>query len=168
VPGANACNERRARVAASVHPVADASARRDRRQRLVYAVLAVLLGGPSVLLGGALAAMGMVGAVLSLADGTVALPGQALMLVWGAAGLAGCIAWLGLSCGYLLEGRSALRTRSRAQWAALLLGMLASLPLLGIGLWLGFTHGSEAFGLLLAGPSLLVPAGMLCAVRPRA
>ncbi|HCV97344.1 MAG TPA: hypothetical protein DGV23_11430 [Stenotrophomonas sp.] len=155
-------------MAASVHPVADASARRDRRQRLVYAALAVLLGGPSVLLGGALAAMGMVGAVLSLADGTVALPGQALMLVWGAAGLAGCIAWLGLSCGYLLEGRSALRTRSRAQWAALLLGMLASLPLLGIGLWLGFTHGSEAFGLLLAGPSLLVPAGMLCAVRPRA
>ncbi|WP_303637889.1 hypothetical protein [Stenotrophomonas tuberculopleuritidis] len=111
----------------------------DRRQRLVYAALAVLPGAPSVLFGGAMAVIGMAGSVLSLADGTVALPGQALMLVWGIAGLAGCLAWLDLSGGYLFAGRSALRVRSRAQWHAL----------------------------LLAGPSLLVPAGMLCWLRPR-
>lgn len=133
----------------------------------MYAALAVLLGAPSVLFGGAMAVIGMAGSVLSLADGTVALPGQALMLVWGIAGLAGCLAWLDLSGGYLFAGRSALRVRSRAQWYALLLGMLAALPLLGIGLWLGITHGREGFALLLAGPSLLVPAGMLCWLRPR-
>jgi len=139
----------------------------ERRLKYLYAALAVPLGAPSVLLGGAMAVLAIAGSVLSLADGTVNLPGQALMLLWGLAGLAGCIAWLDLSCGYLLAGRSALHARSRAQWGALLLGMLAALPLLGMGLWLGITHGSEGFGLLLVGPSLLVPAAMLLWLRPR-
>lgn len=133
----------------------------ERRRKYLYAVLAAVLGAPSVLFGGAMAVIGMAGSVLSLADGTVELPSQALMLVWGLAGLAGCLAWLDLSCGYVFGGRSALRTRSRVQWGALLLGMLAALPLLVMGLWLGITHGNEGFGLLLMGPSLLVPAAML-------
>ncbi|WMJ67801.1 hypothetical protein [Stenotrophomonas sp. 24(2023)] len=137
----------------------------ERRSKYLYAALAAAFGLPSLLLGGAMAVFGIGGGLASLADGNIARP--LLMLVWSLAGLAGCLAWLGLSCDYLLGGRRALQARSRAQWGALLLGMIASVPLLGIGIWLGLTYGPRAFALLLAGPSLLLPAAHLAWLRWR-
>jgi hypothetical protein len=49
----------------------------------------------------------------------------------------------------------------------LLAGGLAAFPPLGLAAWWSVKVHAEGFGLLLLGPSLLVPAAMLLWLRPR-
>ncbi len=90
-----------------------------------------------------------------------------LMPLWGLSGIAGCLAWLWLSAGYLMQGRAGLRVRP-VWWRMLLAGGLAAMPPLGLALWWGIAVHAEGFNLLLLGPSMLVPAGMLVWLKRQA
>ncbi|MNT50496.1 hypothetical protein D3C72_1874190 [compost metagenome] len=50
----------------------------------------------------------------------------------------------------------------------LLAGGLAAMPPLGLALWWGIAVHAEGFNLLLLGPSMLVPAGMLVWLKRQA
>ena len=137
----------------------------ERRLRYLYAALAVLFGLPSLVGGGAAAMLLLLMGLGQFGHGTLA--SVTLMPLWGLAGMAGCLAWLWLSAGYLMHGRAGLRVRP-VWWWMLLAGGLAAFPPLGLAAWWSVTVHTEGSGLLLLGPSMLVPAGMLLWQRPRA
>jgi sugar phosphate permease len=87
-----------------------------------------------------------------------------VMPLWGLAGIAGCLAWLWLSAG-LLQGRAGCRCRL---WWWMLLAAVCRLAPLGLALWWGIAVHAEGIGLLLLGPSMLVPAAMLVWIKRRA
>ncbi|EMR4109564.1 TPA: hypothetical protein QEL30_001918 [Stenotrophomonas maltophilia] len=137
----------------------------ERRLKYLYAVLAVIFGLPSLVAGGAAATMLLLTGLGQFGHGTLAA--VTLMPLWGLAGIAGCLAWLWLSAGYLLQGRAGLQV-PRLWWWMLLAGGLAAVPLLGLALWWGITVHAEGIALLLLGPSMLVPAAMLVWIKRRA
>lgn len=136
----------------------------ERRLKYLYAALAVVFGLPSLVMGGAVAAMFLVAGLHSFGGNRA--PNIALLL-WGLAGIAGCLAWLWLSAGYLLQGRTGLQVRA-VWWWLLLAGGLAALPVIWMAAWFGFQQGGAALEVLLLGPSMLVPAAMLVWLRRRA
>lgn len=136
----------------------------ERRARYLYAVLAVVFGLPSLVAGGAAATMLLLTGLGQFGHGTLAA--VTLMPLWGLAGIAGCLAWLWLSAGYLLQGRAGLQVH-RLWWWMLLAGSLAAVPLLGLALWWSITVHAEGIALLLLGPSMLVPAARLVWVKCR-
>ncbi|NGM54522.1 hypothetical protein ACS0OX_02925 [Stenotrophomonas pavanii] len=136
----------------------------ERRARYLYAVLAVIFGLPSLVAGGAAATMLLLTGLGQFGHGTLAA--VTLMPLWGLAGIAGCLAWLWLSVGYLLQGRAGLQVH-RLWWWMLLAGSLAAVPLLGLALWWSITVHAEGIALLLLGPSMLVPAARLVWVKRR-
>lgn len=137
----------------------------ERHLKCLYTALAVLFGLPSLLAGGAAALMLLLTGLGQFGHGSLA--SVTVMPLWGLAGIAGCLAWLWLSAGYLLHGRAGLQVRP-VWWWILLAGGLAALPPLGLALLWGATVGLEGFSLLLLGPSMLVPAGMLVRLKGRA
>ncbi|WP_329852201.1 hypothetical protein [Stenotrophomonas pavanii] len=136
----------------------------ERRARYLYAVLAVVFGLPSLVAGGAAATMLLLTGLGQFGHGTLAA--VTLMPLWGLAGIAGCLAWLWLSAGYLLQGHAGLQVH-RLWWWMLLAGSLAAVPLLGLALWWSITVHAEGIALLLLGPSMLVPAARLVWVKRR-
>nr|KAJ9632682.1 hypothetical protein H2204_007769 [Knufia peltigerae] len=130
----------------------------ERHLKYLYAALAVLFGLPSLVGGGAAAMMLLLMGLGQFGHGSLA--SVTLMPLWGLSGIAGCLAWLWLSAGYLMQGRAGLRVRP-VWWRMLLAGGLAALPPLGLALWWGITVHAEGLNLLLLGPSMLVPAAML-------
>jgi len=136
----------------------------ERRARYLYAVLAVVFGLPSLVAGGAAATMLLLTGLGQFGHGTLAA--VTLMPLWGLAGIAGCLAWLWLSAGYLLQGRAGLQVH-RLWWWMLLVGSLATVPLLGLALWWSITVHAEGIALLLLGPSMLVPAARLVWIKHR-
>lgn len=137
----------------------------ERRARYLYAALAVLFGLPSLVMGGAAATMLLLMGLGQFGHGTLA--SVTVMPLWGLAGIAGCLAWLWLSAGFLMQGRAGLQVRP-VWWWMLLAGGLAALPPLGLALWWGATVHAEGITLLLLGPSMLVPAAMLVWIKRRA
>ncbi|MCU1066787.1 hypothetical protein [Stenotrophomonas maltophilia] len=137
----------------------------ERRARYLYAALAVLFGLPSLVMGGAAATMLLLMGLGQFGHGTLA--SVTVMPLWGLAGIAGCLAWLWLSAGFLMQGRAGLQVRP-VWWWMLLAGALAALPPLGLALWWGATVHAEGIILLLLGPSMLVPAAMLVWIKRRA
>ncbi|HHA2858244.1 TPA: hypothetical protein ACOFDH_000628 [Stenotrophomonas maltophilia] len=137
----------------------------ERRARYLYAALAVLFGLPSLVMGGAAATMLLLMGLGQFGHGTLA--SVTVMPLWGLAGIAGCLAWLWLSAGFLMQGRAGLQVRP-VWWWMLLAGGLAALPPLGLALWWGATVHAEGITLLLLGPSMLVPAAMLLWIKRRA
>jgi len=136
----------------------------ERRARYLYAVLAVVFGLPSLVAGGAAATMLLLTGLGQFGHGTLAA--VTLMPLWGLAGIAGCLAWLWLSAGYLLQGRGGLQVH-RLWWWMLLAGSLAAVPLLGLALWWSITVHAEGIALLLLGPSMLIPAAGLVWIKRR-
>ncbi|PJL57447.1 hypothetical protein [Stenotrophomonas maltophilia] len=137
----------------------------ERRARYLYTALAVLFGLPSLVMGGAAATMLLLMGVGQFGHGTLA--SVTVMPLWGLAGIAGCVAWLWLSAGFLMQGRAGLQVRP-VWWWMLLAGGFAALPPLGLALWWGATVHAEGITLLLLGPSMLVPAAMLVWIKRRA
>jgi hypothetical protein len=137
----------------------------ERRLKYLYAALAVLFGLPSLVGGGAAATMLLLMGLGQFGHGTLA--SVTLMPLWGLSGISGCLAWLWLSAGYLMQGRAGLRVRP-VWWRMLLIGGLAAMPPLGLALWWGIAVHAEGFNLLLLGPSMLVPAGMLVWLKRQA
>lgn len=137
----------------------------ERRARYLYAALAVLFGLPSLVMGGAAATMLLLMGLGQFGHGTLA--SVTVMPLWGLTGIAGCLAWLWLSAGFLMQGRAGLQVRP-VWWWMLLAGALAALPPLGLALWWGATVHAEGITLLLLGPSMLVPAAMLVWIKRRA
>lgn len=137
----------------------------ERRLKYLYATLAVLFGLPSLAMGGAAATMLLLMGLGQFGHGTLA--SVTVMPLWGLAGIAGCLAWLWLSAGFLMQGRAGLHVRS-VWWWMLLAGGLAALPALALALWWSATVHAEGITLLLLGPSMLVPAAMLVWIRRRA
>ncbi|ARZ73228.1 hypothetical protein CCR98_03185 [Stenotrophomonas sp. WZN-1] len=137
----------------------------ERRARYLYAALALLFGLPSLVMGGAAATMLLLVGLGQFGHGT--LTSVTVMPLWGLSGIAGCLAWLWLSAGFLLQGRAGLQVRP-VWWWMLLAGGLAALPPLGLALWWGIAVNAEGVGLLLLGPSMLVPAAMLVWIKRRA
>lgn len=137
----------------------------ERRARYLYAALALLFGLPSLVMGGAAATMLLLMGLGQFGHGTLA--SVTVMPLWGLAGIAGCLAWLWLSAGFLMQGRAGLQVRP-VWWWMLLAGGLAALPPLGLALWWGATVHAEGITLLLLGPSMLVPAAMLVWIKRRA
>ena len=140
----------------------------ERRLKYLYTALAVLLGLPSLLFGGAGACIALVMGVIGL----VSLDPDKLwfaagMLVWGSAALAGLVAWIALSLFWLREGRHGLCAASLRWWWLLGLGMLACLPMLAMALYYVSEMGLLVLNMAFAGPSMLVPAGMLVLLRVR-
>nr|WP_258015601.1 hypothetical protein [Stenotrophomonas maltophilia] len=120
---------------------------------------------PSLVMGGAAATMLLLMGLGQFGHGTLA--SVTVMPLWGLAGIAGCLAWLWLSAGFLLQGRAGLQVRP-VWWWMLLAGGLAALPPLGLALWWGIAVNAEGIGVLLLGPSMLVPAAMLLWIKRRA
>jgi hypothetical protein len=116
-------------------------------------------------MGGAAATMLLLMGLGQFGHGTLA--SVTVMPLWGLAGIAGCLAWLWLSAGFLMQGRAGLHVH-RLWWWMLLAGGLAALPPLGLALWWGVTVHAEGITLLLLGPSMLVPAAMLVWIKRRA
>lgn len=137
----------------------------ERRARYLYAALAVLFGLPSLVMGGAAATMLLLMGLGQFGHGTLA--SVTVMPLWGLAGIAGCLAWLWLSAGFLMQGRAGLQVRP-VWWWMLLAGGLAALPPLGLALWWGIAVNAEGITLLLLGPSMLAPAAMLVWIKCRA
>ncbi|HFK2921706.1 TPA: hypothetical protein ACGY72_002908 [Stenotrophomonas maltophilia] len=137
----------------------------ERRLKYLYIALAVLFGLPSLVMGGAAATMLLLMGLGQFGHGTLA--SVTVMPLWGLAGIAGCLAWLWLSAGFLLQGRAGLQVRP-VWWWMLLAGGLAALPPLGLALWWGIAVNAEGIGVLLLGPSMLVPAAMLVWIKRRA
>ncbi|AWB77028.1 hypothetical protein J3A72_004298 [Stenotrophomonas sp. PvP093] len=137
----------------------------ERHLKYLYTALAVLFGLPSLVMGGAAATMLLLMGLGQFGHGTLA--SVTVMPLWGLAGIAGCLAWLWLSAGFLLQGRAGLHVH-RLWWWMLLAGGLAALPPLGLALWWGIAVHAEGIGLLLLGPSMLVPAAMLVWIKRRA
>ncbi|ENE1252272.1 hypothetical protein ABM187_002462 [Stenotrophomonas maltophilia] len=141
----------------------------ERHLKYLYAVLAVLFGLPSLFAGG-------VGACIALVMGAIGLVSldagelwfAAVMCVWGTAALAGLVAWVALSVIWLRDGLQGLRVASPRWWWLLGLGVLAGLPLLGLAMYTFSGLGPALVSGLFAGPSLLVPTGMLMLLRARA
>lgn len=136
----------------------------ERYLKYLYAVLAVLFGLPSLVMGGTSAVLFLVLGLHSFGGNR---PPDLVPLLWGLAGVAGCLAWLWLSAGYLLQGRAGLRVHA-VWWWLLLAGGLAALPVLWMTAWFGFQEGGAALEVLLLGPSMLVPAAMLVWLKRRA
>lgn len=137
----------------------------ERHLKYLYAALAVLFGLPSLAMGGAAATLLLLMGLGQFGHGTLA--SVTVMPLWGLAGIAGCLAWLWLSAGFLMQGRAGLHVH-RLWWWMLLAGGLAALPPLGLALWWGAIVHAEGIGLLLLGPSMLVPAAMLAWIKRRA
>ncbi len=137
----------------------------ERRARYLYTALAVLFGLPSLVMGGAAATMLLLMGLGQFGHGTLA--SVTVMPLWGLAGIAGCLAWLWLSAGFLMQGRAGLQVRP-VWWWMLLAGGLAALPPLGLALWWGIAVNAEGITLLLLGPSMLAPAAMLVWIKRRA
>ncbi|WP_286074951.1 hypothetical protein [Stenotrophomonas sp. 59] len=141
----------------------------ERRLKYLYVVLAALFGLPSLFMGG-------VGACIALVMGVIGLVSldadklwfAAVMCVWGTAALAGLVAWVALSVIWLRDGLQGLRTASPRWWWLLGIGVLAGLPLLGLAIYTFSGLGPAVVSGLFAGPSLLVPTGMLMLLRARA
>ncbi len=119
----------------------------ERRLKYLYAALAVLLGLPGLAMGGAVAVMFLVVGVQSFGGNRSP---DLVPLLWGLAGVAGCLAWLWLSAGYLLQGRAGLQVRA-IWWWLLLAGGLAALPVLWMTAWFGFQQGGRRVGTTAAG-----------------
>lgn len=134
------------------------------RQRRIYAVLALITGILGLAGGGTLAVIGLWVAFVEPAF----LDRASRLLIggWGGAGLLGVVGWLWLSGRYLRAGRIGLRDSGPWPWAALGIGALAALAVVGMALWQA-TASPMALLLLLAGPPLLLPAVMLVRLRHR-
>lgn len=132
------------------------------RQRRTYAVLALICGIVGMAGGGTFAAIGVWVAFVEPAylDRTSRL----LIGGWGSAGLIGVLGWLWLSSRYLRAGRTGLRDSGPWPWAALGLGALAAVAVVGMAFWQA-AASPTALVLLLAGPPLLLPAVMLVRLR---
>jgi hypothetical protein len=132
------------------------------RQRRTYAVLALVCGIVGMAGGGTFAAIGVWVAFVE-----PAYLDRASRLViggWGAAGLIGIVGWLWLSGRYLRHGRDGLLASGPWAWTALWMGMLASVPVVGMAFW----HAAESpmgLILLLAGPPMAWPAVRLVQLR---
>ncbi|HFF3760308.1 hypothetical protein [Stenotrophomonas forensis] len=134
----------------------------ERRLKHLYAAVAVVFGLPSLFFGGAGACiavvMGLIGLTSMDAD---KLWFAASMFAWGSSAIAGLVAWVALSIFWLRDGARGLRMASRRWWWLLGIGVLAALPLLAMALYYFTELGPSVLSGLFAGPSLLVPAGML-------
>lgn len=134
----------------------------ERHLKYLYAALAVLFGLPSLFFGGAGACIALVMGVIGL----VSLDADKLwfaagMFAWGSFAIAGLVAWVALSIFWLRDGACGLRMASRRWWWLLGMGVLAGLPMLAMALYYFTELGPSVLSGLFAGPSLLVPAGML-------
>ncbi|MGE6333691.1 hypothetical protein [Stenotrophomonas sp. NPDC077659] len=140
----------------------------ERRLGRLYLSIAVVFGLPGLLTGGVGACMAVVMGVLGLAS---LQPDKlwfgAAMFAWGTVALAGLVAWVALSIALLRNGRRGLHAASPGWWWLLGLGMLACLPMLAMALYYFFEPGISVLAALLAGPTVLVPAGVLVLLRLR-
>ncbi len=120
--------------------------------RATFAVVALLLGAPTVVVGGWLASLGLFFGLAGLASGD---DHSLLLMVWGLAGLVGLVAALVLSVAYVHGGRASLRRRSWPWWPALLAGIAAA------AVWLQaiVPPGRGEWLVLAAGP-LLIPVAL--------
>lgn len=132
------------------------------RQRRIYAVLALICGIVGMAGGGTFAAIGVWVAFVEPAY----LDRASRLLIggWGSAGLSGVAGWLWLSSRYLRKGRTGLRDAGPWPWAALGLGVLAALAVVGMAFWQA-AASPMALVLLLAGAPLMLPAVMLVRLR---
>jgi len=133
----------------------------ERLHKRLHLALALLFGLPGLLLGGTVA---LVGVYSGLTQETRLLS-RLLLVCWGAAGVLGIVAWGRIGSDFLLQGRSGLQMAGRIWWRLLLLGALAALPPVMLGLVVGLTERAEGFALLLYGPPLLLPAAHLAWLR---
>ncbi|AWH52246.1 hypothetical protein C1924_03090 [Stenotrophomonas sp. ESTM1D_MKCIP4_1] len=135
----------------------------ERLHKRLLLAQALLFGLPGVLLGGAVA---LAAVHVGLAKETRLL-NQILLVGWGTAGVLGIVAWLRLGSDVLLRGRAGLHMAGWVWWILLLLGALAAMPAVVLGVVVGLTERAEGFALLLFGPPLLLPAAHLAWLRWR-
>lgn len=134
-------------------------------QRRFYLAVALLFGVPGLVLGAALAGLGLVAGVGQTRLG--GLPPPLLAVGWALSGLLGLLAWVRLSWAWVSAGRDGLQWPHRSWWWLLGLGGAAALALVGaVVLDIGPGRGG-AYLLLLAGPPVLVPSAVLYVQRHR-
>lgn len=134
-------------------------------QRRFYLAVALLFGVPGLVLGAALAGLGLVAGVGQTQLG--GLPPPLLAVGWALSGLLGLLAWVRLSWAWVSAGRDGLQWPHRSWWWLLGLGGAAALALVGaVVLDIGPGRGG-AYLLLLAGPPVLVPSAVLYVQRHR-
>jgi len=134
-------------------------------QRRFYLAVALLFGVPGLVLGAALAGLGLVAGVGQTQLG--GLPPPLLAVGWALSGLLGLLAWVRLSWAWGSAGRDGLQWPHRSWWWLLGLGVAAALALVGaVVLDIGPGRGC-AYLLLLAGPPVLVPSAVLYVQRHR-
>ncbi|MDR6993327.1 hypothetical protein [Luteimonas sp. 3794] len=121
----------------------------DHRQRIVYAVHALILGMPVLWIGGGVA---LVGVYMSM------LGAPAWIFMLSLMGLAGLIAWLRLSIGFLRSGRLGLLRISRGWWWGIGSGIAATLWMFGSAWYDGGPAFGGSDGTRVVGRSLLMLA----------
>lgn len=140
----------------------------DRLAQGVYAAVCAVFGLPSLVIGGGTAAIGMLTSALS-----VTLLGEPLnvydtaVFLWGFAGLAGMAGWGWLSGVWFFGGGARLRSASAVWWWLLGGGMLAALVMATAGVAWAVRQNQPVWVIVVAGPTLLVPAAMLVWLRVR-
>lgn len=140
----------------------------DRWHRRVFLSLVVLLGLPTVIVGGLLAAasagLGMYFGVV----GTIDASDSVFLTIWGALGLVGLLGGVRLSAAMMTGGVLALSRTRWSWWAMLIAGIVAALPfavLLIYMTWIGEFSTGFAWPALFVGPLILVPALHLLYLR---
>ena len=133
-------------------------------QRRFYLAVALLFGVPGLVLGAALAGLGLVAGVGQTQLG--GLPPPLLAVGWALSGLLGLLAWVRLSWAWVSAGRDGLQWPHRSWWWLLGLGGAAALALVG-AVVLDIGPGRGGAYLLLAGPPVLVPSAVLYVQRHR-
>jgi uncharacterized membrane protein len=121
-------------------------------ERVVFLLLAISLGVPTLVTGGLLSYMGVIMGLSVLARGDI---GTALLVFGlGASGFAGLVGFVRLSLAFVSRGAAGGRQCPPAWWVGLLLGSLAALLMLAV-LVSEWRREDAPWPMLLGGPLLL-------------
>ncbi|TGY35924.1 hypothetical protein [Stenotrophomonas maltophilia] len=135
----------------------------DIAQRRTYAVVALLLGLPTLAVGGTLSVLAFI--VFFSRNSYMGTLESLALLAWGLSGILGLLGWLWLSGVYLRHGREGLRRSSPLGWIGIACGVIGALSVLVVVMRLLPQGGWEVLGYLTAGPPLLVPSAQLAWMR---
>ncbi|WP_422505198.1 hypothetical protein [Stenotrophomonas sp. GZD-301] len=135
----------------------------DLAQRRTYAVLALLLGLPTLAVGGTLSVLAVI--VYFSRNSYMGTTESLTLLALGLSGILGLLGWLWLSGVYLRHGRAGLRRSSPLGWIGIACGVIGALIVLVLVMRLVLQDGWALLGYLIAGPPLLIPSAQLAWMR---
>lgn len=140
----------------------------DRWHRRVFLVLIVVLGLPTLVVGGLLAALSAGMGTAFWAMGGIEAGDGVFLTAWGCLGMAGLLGGARLSVAMLVGSVAALSRVRWPWWSMLIAGVVAALPLAVLLVYLAWT-GDFSTGFpwpaLFFGPLVLVPALHLLYLR---